>query len=82
MIHRLRSRPEGARIQLLYIMTIISLVILLALWFYSLGKSLGSPSNGTDISENLRPLSDLKTSAIDGYNNILKPGINSTEESN
>ena len=41
IIHHIRRQPEEVRRHILHILTIVAAIILLLLWVYSLGTSLG-----------------------------------------
>lgn len=70
IIHHIRKQPEAVRRQILHILVLISAVILILLWIYSLGTTLANPDNQTKVSQDLKPFSSLKDNMIGGYNSI------------
>lgn len=70
IIHHIRKQPEAVRRQILHILVLMSAVILILLWIYSLGTTLANPDNQTKVSQDLKPFSTFKDNMIGGYNSI------------
>jgi hypothetical protein len=70
IIHNIRKQPEEIRRHILHILTGVFAVLLLALWFYSLGASLTSPDTQAGISQDLKPFSAVKDNMVNGYNDM------------
>ena len=75
IIHHLRRQPEEVKRHILHVVMVIATVILLLLWFYSLGKTLTDSSTQAKVKNDLQPLSALKGNLIDGYNSISQPDL-------
>ncbi len=69
-IHHIRHQPEEIRRHILHVTITIFAVILLMLWVYSFGMNLSNPDTGIKMSNDLKPLSALKSNLIGGYNSI------------
>ena len=72
IIHHLRKQPEEVRRNILHILIIASAIILIMLWVYSLGASLGNTDTQVKIKEDIKPFSVLKDNMIGGYKNISR----------
>jgi len=70
IIHHIRNQPEEIRRHILHVMTAVFAVVLLMFWIYSLGTNLNNPDIGIKMSNDLKPLSVLKSNLIGGYNSI------------
>lgn len=73
IIHHIRSKPESTRRHILHVLTIGAAIILLVLWVFSLGTSLGNSDTQTKLSNDLEPFSALKDNLFGGYNSISEP---------
>jgi multidrug resistance efflux pump len=76
IINNLRQQPEEVRRQVLYIVTVVMGLVLVLLWIYSLGARV-SNTDTAKVQEDLQPLTDLKSSVVDGYNDIS--GVNNQD---
>ncbi len=73
IIHNLKKQPEDVRRNVLHILTIISALILIILWTFSLGKSFGSPETKVKLKQDLQPFNVLKDSLTVGSENKINP---------
>jgi hypothetical protein len=69
-IHRLRQKPEEERRHILHISIVIAAIIMIALWVFSLGKSLTAPETKQKVKQDLQPFSVLKNNLSDGYKSV------------
>ncbi len=70
MIHNLRQQPEEVRRHILHVSTIVLGFILLGLWVWTLGSSLGNEETEAKIQNDLEPLSAMKDNIVNGYQSI------------
>jgi len=70
IIHNLRNRPEEEKRHILHILTFFAGIIMLILWSFSLGKTLGNPETKTKLQEDLQPFSVLKENLVEGYSSV------------
>jgi hypothetical protein len=70
IIHHIRKQPEEIRTHILHVLTAVFAVILIALWFYSLGANWTSPGTTEGINQDF---SAVKDNMVNGYNNIMNP---------
>lgn len=70
VIHRLRQKPEEERRHILHISIIIIAIIMIALWAFSLGKSLSAPETKQKVKQDLQPFSVLKSNLTEGYKSV------------
>ncbi len=70
IILHLRNQPEKVKRHILHVLTIVFAIILLFLWFYSLGKSLSNPDLRVKASNDLKPFFILKDNLVGGYKSI------------
>lgn len=70
VIHRLRQKPEEERRHILHISIIIIAIIMIALWAFSLGKSLSTPEIKQKVKQDLQPFSVLKSNLTEGYKSV------------
>ena len=75
IIHHIRRQPEEVRRHILHILTIISGIILILLWIYSLGANLSNTDTQVKVSNELKPLSVLKDSLIRGYQSVTSSNL-------
>jgi len=69
-IHRLRQKPEEERRHILHICIVIAAIIMIALWIFSLGKSLSAPEVKEKAKQDLQPFSVLKDNLSEGYKSV------------
>ena len=67
IIHNLRNKTHQERRHILHLFTFFGAVIMLVLWSFSLGKTLGSPDTKAELKQDLQPFSELKANIVDGY---------------
>ena len=79
IIHHLRNKSEQERRDILNMLTIIFAVILLALWFYSLGQNFLNPDTQNKIGQDLKPFSALKDNLVGGYKSVTEPNLGVTQ---
>ena len=70
IINNLRARPEHHRRHMLHVSTVVVAVVMVVLWFVSLGHSLTDSDVKKQVSEEAKPLSALRANLVDGYNSI------------
>ncbi len=73
-IHRLKQEPEDVRQHIVHIVTFACAVILITLYFYSLGKKLTDKEVQTSIQKDAKPFTVLKDNLVDGYKSISTSG--------
>ncbi len=62
IIHHLRKQPEEVRRHVLHLSIFIVALIMIALWVFSLGKSLSNPDTQIKMKQDLQPFNTLKDS--------------------
>ena len=80
IIYHIRKQPEEVKRHILHLVMMVFVIILVTLWFYSLGTSLTSPKTEAKIENTLQPFSVLKSNIIDGYKSISAPDLNMTNQ--
>ncbi|OGI60566.1 hypothetical protein A2641_03470 [Candidatus Nomurabacteria bacterium RIFCSPHIGHO2_01_FULL_37_25] len=73
IIHHVRRQPEEIRRHILHFLTAVAGIVLVMLWFYSLGRNLNNPDTQVKVNNELKPFSVLKGNIIDGYQSITNP---------
>ena len=68
-IRKIRRQPEEVRQSILHILTIVSGIVLVLLWVFSLGSNPSSENEST-LTEDLKPFSALKDNLVGGFNSI------------
>ena len=76
IIHHLRNKPEQTRRDILHLATVAFAVILVTLWFYSLGENFLNSDTQRKIEQDLKPFSVLKDNIVGGYKSISSPDLN------
>lgn len=76
VIHKLRQRPEEERRHILNLIMLVVVVIMIALWIFSLGRSFSNPETKTKIKQDLKPFTALKSNLVDGYNSLSDKNSN------
>ena len=66
-IHKLRQQREGARKNILHILTIMFAVIFVLLWIYTLTINFSDKDNQINMKNDLQSIKDLKSNLIDSY---------------
>ena len=66
IIHHLRKQPEEVRRHILHIAMFVIAIILIALWIFSLSRSLSNPDNQIKMKQDLQPFSTLKDNIVGG----------------
>ena len=64
IIHRLWSKPEEEKINMLYFLTLVCAIILIFLWTMSLGRTISSPEVKQKMKQDLEPLSTFKNDMV------------------
>lgn len=64
IIHRLKQKPEEERRHILHIATFVIAIIMIALWAWSLGRSVSNPNTQIKVKQDLEPFSILKDSIV------------------
>ncbi|MBU0999086.1 hypothetical protein KKG24_02135 [Patescibacteria group bacterium] len=70
IIHNIRQQPEEVKRHILHTFILFFAIILFFLWIYSLGKNFTNTDTQAKISQDLQPLSILKDSITNGFNNL------------
>lgn len=73
VIRHLRNQPEEVRVQILYILTIASALVLVVLWVSSFGVDTSDPTKANNTKEALAPFSILKDNVVEGTRNLETP---------
>ena len=79
IVHKLRSKSEKEKRQILHIFTFIGAIILIILWSWSLGTSLSNPDTKVKMKQDLKPFSVLKDNMAEGVPNVTEPNINNNQ---
>ena len=66
IIHRLKNRSVEERRHILHISVFILALILIALWIFSLGRTITNKDNKVKIKQDLQPFSILKDNLVGG----------------
>ena len=68
----MRNQPEKVRRHILHVSTAVLGVVLVLLWFYSLGTTLANPDVAVKINNDLKPFSALRANLINGYQSFTE----------
>jgi hypothetical protein len=71
IIYNLRQQPVEVRKHVLHVSTFICGVILILIWFYTLGHGLESIDAKAKVAKDLKPLSAIQGNLIGGYQSII-----------
>lgn len=72
IIHKLRSKPEKERREMLHLFIIIATIVMLILWGFSLEKNFNNQETKRRLKEDVKPFKVLKDNMVDGYNTIVE----------
>ncbi len=64
IIYHIRKQPESVRRNILHILTIMSGLVLISLWVYSLNTSFNNKNTQEKIERDLKPFSIIKDNVI------------------
>jgi hypothetical protein len=70
IIHNLRRQPEEVRRHILHVLIFIAMIVMVALWVFSLGINFTDPDTKSKIEQDLAPFSVLKDNIVNGSENI------------
>lgn len=73
VIRHLRNQSEEVRMQILYILTVASALVLFILWVSSFGVDTSDPVKADNTKEALAPFSILKDNVVEGARNLETP---------
>lgn len=70
IIQNLRNKSEQTRRNILHLLTIVTGIVLVCLWVYSLGARVNNPDTQAKAANDLKPFSALKANIVGGYDSI------------
>ena len=76
IINHLRNQPEEVRHHVVHLSVAVAGVVLVVLWLFSLGGTVGDPQNiQAELSNDLKPFSALTQNLADGYQSFSATAI-------
>lgn len=70
IVHKLRSKSEKERREILHLSIIIATIIMIVLFGFSLNKSFNNKETKIKLKEDIKPFTVLKENMVDGYKSV------------
>jgi len=70
IVHHLRNHSDENKRHILNVSIVVVCIIMVVLWFYSIGRSINNSEDKVKIKQDLQPFSALKDNLIGGYKSI------------
>jgi hypothetical protein len=67
IIHRIKQKSEEERRHILHITVFILALFLIALWIFSLGRTITNKDTTIKVNQDLKPFSVLKDNLVGGF---------------